>query len=484
VAALAAVAMEAVARGALLRNGPLPPGSPVLAGDLLPASDPVPARGSAAASDPAAIDGLAAAGGRRVNATPVWISGRASGPVLRSCEALPEVGVGAARALTSVLEPLARGSVDPAQAWCAGHLQCAPLAVAAAADLAAGVLNQSMDSWDQAPAASALEAAVTSALAELVYGGSGRPDAVITGGGTESNLLAVLLARELLPGVRVVCGENAHHSVARAAWVAGLAEPVVLPCRGGVVAVGELDAALRGLGAPALVVATAGTTDSGAIDPLRAIAAAAREHGARLHVDAAYGGGVLFSRAHAPLLDGVHLADSVAVDLHKLGWQPIPAGVLAVADREHLASLTTSAAYLNAADDLQAGLPDLLGRSLRTSRRADAVKIAVTFAALGRGGLGALVERCLATAAEVASRVAAHPGLELWAPPTLSTVLLRPRGASDPEVAALRRRLLHEGRAVLGRAELGGRRWLKLTLLNPHVGAGDYDELLDLVAAR
>ena len=466
VAALAAVAMRAVADGALARGGPLPAGGPATA-----AGGPAGAGIAAVASDGGApaVD-LAGLGG------------------------LPEYGVGAQRALAWLVRQLAEGAADPAHPWCAGHLHCPPLAVAAAADLAASVLNPSMDSWDQAPSASALEAAVSTTLAGLAFPAAARPDAVITSGGTESNLLALLLAREAAAGaaaaraIQPVCGRNAHHSVARAAWLLGLPAPVVLDCVDGRLSVPALDTALAGLSAPAVVVATAGSTDTGSIDPLRHVAEVARRYGARLHVDAAYGGGALFSTALRPLLDGVELADTVSLDLHKFGWQPIAAGVLAVRDTALLAPLATTADYLNAADDTEAGLPDLLGRSLRTSRRPDAVKIAATFAALGRAGLAALVEHCCVTAASVAARVAQRPSLRLWAPPTLSTVVFRPAGVPDAVVAQVRRSLMDGGRAVLGRAVIPDddgvhRLWLKLTLLHPTATADDYDGLLDLVEA-
>jgi L-2,4-diaminobutyrate decarboxylase len=359
--------------------------------------------------------------------------------------------------------------------------------VAAAADLAASVLNPSLDSWDQAPAASALEAEVTAALAELVYPAAVTPDALITSGGTESNLVALLLARES-GEVRPVCATNAHHSVARAAWVLGMPAPVTVPCERGRLRPDALAEALAGLGGPAVVVATAGSTGAGTIDPLDDIAQVCARHGAWLHVDAAYGGGALLSSRLRPLLAGIERADSVGFDLHKFGWQPIATGVLAVADAGVLAPLATTADYLNAADDTESGLPDLLGRSLRTSRRPDVVKIATTFRALGRAGLAAMIEHCCANAASLAERIDADPRFELWQRPQLSTVLLRPRGATDDDVATIRRRLLDSGEAVVGRAtapDAAGtdRLWLKLTLLHPHASASDYEPLLQLVAA-
>ncbi|NNN38382.1 aspartate aminotransferase family protein, partial [Streptomyces sp. S3(2020)] len=242
-----------------------------------------------------------------------------------------------------------------------------------------------------------------------------------------------------------------------------------------------LDAALTDLPGPHLVAATAGTTDAGLIDPLPEIAAVCRTHGARLHIDAAYGGGLLFSDRHRHKLTGLGSAATVTLDLHKLGWQPVAAGLLAVKDPRDLTALAQRADYLNADDDTEAGLPDLLGRSLRTTRRPDALKIAVTLKTLGRTGLGHLVDQVCARAGEFAELVQDHPGFELHDPPTISTVLFRPVHATDDDIAAVRRKLLTDGRAVLGRARLDGRLWLKATLLNPHTRPDDLAALLKAV---
>ncbi|KKD03502.1 pyridoxal phosphate-dependent decarboxylase family protein [Streptomyces sp. WM6386] len=398
-------------------------------------------------------------------------------------------------ALRHLVRALAEGSADPADPWCAAHLHCPPLAVAAAADLAASVLNPSLDSWDQAPAASELEGLVTRVLANEVYGdpprGAGncatsphRPaaDSLITTGGTESNQLALLLAREALgAGTHLVCGANSHHSLPRAAWLLGLPDPVIIPASAGTLDPAALDAALTDLHGPHLVAATAGTTDAGLIDPLPEIAAVCQSHGARLHIDAAYGGGLLFSDRHREKLTGISSAATVTLDLHKLGWQPAAAGLLAVKNAQDLTALHQRADYLNADDDTEAGLPDLLGRSLRTTRRPDALKIAVTLKTLGRTGLGRLVDQVCARAGEFAELIQDHPGFELHAPPTISTVLFRPVHATDDDIAAVRRKLLTDGRAVLGRARLDGRLWLKATLLNPHTRPDDLAALLKVV---
>jgi L-2,4-diaminobutyrate decarboxylase len=422
----------------------------------------------------ALAEGAAARGGPLPAGGPEQVAQR-----LRAALGDPLPQHGSTDALHTLVRAVAEGAADPADPLCAAHLHCPPLAVATAADLAASALNPSLDSWDQAPAASELEALVTRALAHEIYGTQG--DALITTGGTESNQLALLLAREKHHGIQLVCGANAHHSLHRATWLLGLPEPVVLPAPAGTLDPAALDSALTDLRGPLLVAATAGTTDAGLIDPLPDVADLCATHGARLHIDAAYGGGLLFSDRHRTELDGLARADTVTLDLHKLGWQPAAAGLLAVREPADLTPLGHRAEYLNADDDTEAGLPDLLGRSLRTTRRPDILKIAVTLKTLGRHGIGALVDQVCAHAHHLADLIAAHPGFELYDHPVISTVLFRPTDATDDTVAAVRRTLLDQGHAVLGRATLDGRRWLKATLLNPHTRPGDLATLLKLV---
>ncbi|MGN9842646.1 pyridoxal phosphate-dependent decarboxylase family protein [Nonomuraea sp. H19] len=467
----------------------------------------------AAALEPlvrAVLDALAEGAARRGGPIPAGAPGEL---FARVAQAFAEPG--GDDALSRLTELVAAGSADPADPGCAAHLHCPPLAVAVAADLAITALNPSQDSWDQAPATTALETLVLGELAELV-GYPPTAAGVLTSGGTESNLMGLMLARDSvlrratgrrversgLPAspqqARIFASEAAHFSVRRAAALLGLGEDAVVT-----VPVDhelrmrpdELARALRecaGLGElPLAVFATAGTTDTGAIDPLGACADLAAEHGAWTHVDAAYGGGALLSDRLAPLLADIERADSVSLDWHKLGWQPAAAGVFLVRRAESYASLARRAAYLNPADDEEAGYSSLLGLSLRTTRRPDAFKIAVTLRTLGWDGLGRLVDACHDLARAGAAAVRAHPRLELHADPVLTAFLFR-YAPADPALAdrvnaGLRRRLLREGRAVVGRTELPGegpgRVRLKLTLLNPNTTAAEVERLVHLVAA-
>jgi L-2,4-diaminobutyrate decarboxylase len=428
---------------------------------------------------------------------------------------LPEHGTGTGVALHRLTTALSQYGLDLSHPHAAAHLQPPPLTVAVAADALASAGNASLDTYDSGPATLAVENWVVEVLTRLAGLGN-RADGVLTPGGSMSNLLALLLARDCaatrrgvdtrrdgiaaLPGPVVLASEVAHFSVRRACAVLGLGEAAVHPIRVDHrhrMRAGELAARLAELGpgaTPIAVVATAGTTDFGTVDPLPEIADVAARYGVWLHVDAAYGFGALFSDQMAPLLTGLAAADSITLDLHKIGWQPAAASAVLLRDASRFAALHRQVAYLNPADDTAAGYDGLLGRSLQTTRRADAVKIAATLLAHGRSGLGRMIDICHDLAGHAQRRIDAEPALELVSPAELATVVFRYRGArpgADSGLnAALRRRLLHSGRALIGRTEvrLDGPAappsvCLKLTLLNPTARPEDIDTLLDAVLA-
>lgn len=425
---------------------------------------------------------------------------------------LPLTGLGA-DSLEDLLSYLPTHTVRPTHPYTAAHLHCAPDPVAVEADQLVAALNPSQDSWDQSAATSVIESCVIEDFSALVFGEPGAGS--VTSGGTESNYFALLLARDAaiarayavdpadsgIPAsavgrLRILTSGVAHFSVARAAAQLGLGEravvsvpvhddhrldPVALArAAQGIAAAGETLVA---------VVATAGTTDAGAVDPLTECAGIAREHGAWFHVDAAYGGGLLLSNVRRSMLAGIELADSASVDLHKFGWQPIPAGLLLTRDPQALAGISRRVAYLSDLDDEAAGYPNLLGRSLRTTRRPDAVKILAASRHHGLDGYTRMVESCFAQTAHAAAVIEARPEFELAMPPALTTVLFRyhaQHGEPDHVNAEARRALLKAGTAVVGRTTLPGggpgSLRLKLTLLRPETTLAELDALLDLVA--
>ncbi len=385
--------------------------------------------------------------------------------------------------------------------------------MAVAADALASITNASVDTYDSGPSSIAMERWVVQVLAHLAGLGEAT-DGVLTPGGSMSNLLALMLARDDVSrrmgrdarehGVFamgrpvVLCSRVAHFSVHRACAALGLGEGAVIPVEVDAahrMRVDEVTRILDGLApdqTPVALMATAGTTDFGSVDPLEPLAAICRERNLWLHVDAAYGFGALFSERLQGRMKGIHLADSITLDLHKIGWQPAATSVCLVAQREAFRTLHRQPAYLMAADDAEAGYSGQLGLSLQTTRRADAVKVAATFLALGRQGLGDLVDTCHHLARHAQQRIEASDDMELVAPATLSTVVFRhvPAGHVTPEQldalqAEIRRTLMDSGHALVGRTTVcsertGGepRVCLKFTFLNPIARPRDVDELL------
>ncbi len=428
---------------------------------------------------------------------------------------IPQQGIGERQAIAHLGKLLSGYGIDLAHPRAAAHLQAPPLAIAVAADALASFENASLDTYDSGPAAIAVEQWVVRCLSNLAKLGP-QASGVFTPGGSISNLLGLLLARDAAAqrndtdaryeGVSrlsrpvVFCSEVAHFSIERACAALGMGERAVRKVQTDArhrMLPSHLERTLAELTSdetPVAIVATAGTTDFGSIDPLSEVAAIAARHEVWLHVDAAYGFGALFSERLSTKVSGLELADSITLDLHKLGWQPAATSLVLVRNDSSFSALEREVAYLNPSDDSAAGLDGLLGRSLQTTRRADALKVAATFLACGRSGLGALVERCHDLALHAQRTIFLLRDLELVSTVELTTVVFRYKpqtraehrdGERDDWVnAAIRRCLLQEGTALLGRTRArcgiadGERTCLKLTLLNPTARAADVDDLL------
>jgi len=393
------------------------------------------------------------------------------------------------------------------------HLHSPPLIASLAAEVVISALNQSMDSFDQGPAATMLELAMCRWLCTE----AGLPEcsgAVFTSGGSQSNFMGLLLARDTciasrwnwpatergLPPeagrLRFLCSEVAHFTVEKAASHLGLGSQAVVRVEvddSFQMRPGALRDALRGLAAedliPAAIVATAGTTDFGSIDPLPEIAAIAREAGAWLHVDAAYGSALLLSAQHRHLLEGLEKADSISVDFHKKFWQPISCAAFLVRDAGQFRHLEVHADYLNPEADDTAGIPNLVNRSISTTRRFDALKLWLSFQLLGRQRFADMVDRTIALAEYAAKQIAAHPRFELLHQPQLSSAVFRYIPASagldaDEVNTRLRQRLFDSGIAVIGHTRARDHQCLKFTCMNPMTTEGDLDTLLERIVSE
>jgi L-2,4-diaminobutyrate decarboxylase len=234
---------------------------------------------------------------------------------------------------------------------------------------------------------------------------------------------------------------------------------------------------------PMAIVGTAGTTDFGSVDPLPELALHARSVGAWFHVDAAYGGALLFSAQHRDKLKGIEHADSLSIDFHKLFWQPIPCSAFLVRDARSFDVVKLYADYLNPELHEDEGIPDLVTTSLLTSRRFDALKLWISLQTLGRAKLAAMIDRTIELAAHAANVIRSTPRLELMGEPQLSTVVfryvpLRKETDADRLNSKLRQAIFHQGLAVIGHTRVHNRQCLKFTCMNP---ATTEDHLGDLI---
>lgn len=417
---------------------------------------------------------------------------------------------GTSEQIAATLRSVVSNSVAVNHPHAAAHLHCPPLLAALAAEVVISALNQSMDSFDQAPIATVVEQKMIRWLSAEV-GLPATSDGTFTTGGSQSNYMALLLARDAflqkhwnwsaqksgLPPearrLRIFCSEVAHFTVEKAASQLGLGTDAVVR-----VAVDERfrmrPAALRdfldsthaaGL-LPLAIVATAGTTDFGSVDPLPELACQAHAAGAWLHVDAAYGGALLFSNQHRAKLKGIEAGDSLGIDFHKLFWQPIPCSAFLLRDTRHFDSIKLHADYLNPEAHGDEGIPNLVTTSLFTTRRFDALKLWISFQTLGRTQLAAMIDRTIELARHAARAIRDTPRLELLCETQLSTVVFRyvaSHASTDSDLinAALRQRLFDSGVAVIGHTRVHNRQALKFTCMNPTVTEVQMDELIRLI---
>ncbi|MGU3523643.1 pyridoxal phosphate-dependent decarboxylase family protein [Enterobacteriaceae bacterium C23F] len=421
-------------------------------------------------------------------------------------------GLGNQAAIERAVEYFLKDSLLVHHAQCVAHLHCPSLVISQAAEVLINATNQSMDSWDQSPSATIIEVKLIEWLREQVGYVAGDAG-VFTSGGTQSNLMGLMLARDAffarqghsvqqhgltgnLSKLKVFCSKEAHFSVQKNMALMGLGYQSVTLIETDAFSrmdVADLKAKLAQAKANGeqvmAIVATAGTTDAGAIDPLTDIAALASEENIWMHVDAAWGGALLLSEQFRHYLNGLELADSVTLDFHKQYFQTISCGAFLLKEARHYELMRYQAAYLNSDFDEEHGVPNLVSKSLQTTRRFDALKLWMGLEALGKKQYAAIIDNGVMLAQQVADYVQAQPELELVMTPQLASVLFRFRPEQhDPAfVALLNQRigdvLLASGSANVGVTEANGMTCLKMTLLNPTVCLDDVKALLASVKA-
>ncbi|MAM58112.1 MAG: pyridoxal-dependent decarboxylase [Salinicola sp.] len=391
------------------------------------------------------------------------------------------------------------------------HLNCPITLPSILAEAIATPLNTAVETWDQSAGATLIEQKLIDWTAARVGLGEDA-DGVFTSGGTQSNLMALSIARdsacEAMPGhagnrhhglppnfrqLRILTSEVSHFSVQKAAALLGLGYDAVIAVPSDAskrMDIAALQTALKACDEagliPFAIVATAGTTDFGSIDPIPTMAELCRQRGIWLHVDAAYGGGLLLSRRHRHWLAGIEQADSVSIDYHKTFFQPVSCSACLVRDRRQLRHVTYHADYLNPRDQAEGGTPDLVNKSLQTTRRFDALKLWMTLRTLGAERLGDHLDQVIELAQQAYRAMRQRDDIEVLLPPALSTLVFRYRpdgvdddGDLDTLNQQIRQTLSRRGEAVVAGTRVDGRFHLKFTLLNPMTRL---EELVALVA--
>jgi aromatic-L-amino-acid decarboxylase len=437
----------------------------------------------------------------------------------------PEVGPGQVRAglpdllpehpqpLEHLLDAVDRVVVPGSLAWqhpgFYGYFPANAALASLLGDLLSGGLGSQGMLWSTSPAGTEVEQALLDGLAGALglddgFTFAGGGGGTIADSASSAALVALLAALHRTSGgqwreegvdgrERVYVTAETHSSLAKATRVAGLGDRALRILPGPVMAPDALAALLRddvaaGL-RPVLVCPTVGTTGTGAVDPVRAVAEVAREHGAWVHVDAAWAGVAALCPEHRGLLDGVELVDSFCTDAHKWLLTAFDASLLWVRDATALpAALSITPEYLRNAASESGAVVDYRDWQVSLGRRFRALKLWAVLHTHGLEGLRAHIRGHVALAAELARRVADEPGLALAAPPSLALVCLRVEtgdpDADDRATRALLEAVNDSGRAFLSHTVVDGRYTIRVAIGGVATTAADVDALWDLLRSK
>ncbi|MDQ3537915.1 MAG: aminotransferase class V-fold PLP-dependent enzyme [Actinomycetota bacterium] len=367
---------------------------------------------------------------------------------------------------------------------------------AALGDLIAGALNIYAGSWQESAGPSQVELVVLDWFKSWIGYPPGAAGVLVTGG-SAANMTALACAREALLGAmseRVVAyvSDQAHSSIVRAARVLGFRpdQVRVLPTdddyRMRPEALAAAMVADRRAGRrPLFVAASAGSTNTGAVDPLAALADVCRDNSVWLHVDAAYGGFAALTERGRGWLAGLERADSVTLDPHKWLYQPFECGSLLVRNGELLRrAFEITPDYLKDAK-AAAGEVNFSDLSVQLTRMSRALKLWVSLRYFGVDAFRATIDRCLDLVGQAQQRIEASSALELLRPASLGILCFRrrfPDTDDEEEIAARNAALVAafaaSGEGLVSSTRLRGRYAIRLCVLNHGSGADDVERVL------
>jgi aromatic-L-amino-acid/L-tryptophan decarboxylase len=395
-------------------------------------------------------------------------------------ETMPELGEDAAVVLDDVCAEMIAQGFHVTSANYFGLMNPTPAYIAVLAEMLVAALNPQLASLARSQLAARIERETVRWIGERV--GWDKPfDGSFTSGGNEANFSALAMAlathfpQSVEDGLASIAARpvlytsaESHHSLDKSVSLLGLGRKALrrIPVDANI----QLDPVRledqigrdQAAGfSPFCVAATAGTTNSGAIDDLTALAEICRRHRLWLHVDGAYGGAAVFSDRHRDLVRGIELADSVTIDPHKWMAMPFAAGVVLTSHPEALKqAFATNTPYMPRKSEAAPPL-DNFQVSAQWSRRMNSLKLWLTLRVHGRRAYEELIDRQLKLAAFFANWVRNSGWFELAAPQALPIINFKVKlpGAAENELRAAHEAIVHE-------VTRDGRRWISTTLVD------------------
>jgi len=420
-------------------------------------------------------------------------------------EPLPGDSIPAEQVLKEIQEKLLPYCTHVGHPGYMGLITPSPNPVGVVADFICSALNQNIGAYSIGPAGVAMERRTIRWLSDLIgYG----PEAGgnLTSGGMMANFIGLKLARDWASGDRaqhdgvqdrwaVYTSEERHVSVDKAVDAVGLGRTALrtLPTdpefRMSLAALEEAieDDRKRGI-RPMCIVGIFGTTNTGAIDPIRELRWIADRESMWLHADAAYGGGMLVSNEHAVRNQGLELADSVTLDPHKWFYAPLDAGALLVKDEARLtASFGMKPSYLTDEMDEAKERYQYYVHGFEQSRRFRSLKVWMSFKRYGARQIGEWIDNNVRQAQHLYSLAASHPEFEAASNPPMSAICIRYRNADLNEADSKRlhsqvvERIEKSGKFWISTTDLKGKTWFRINPVNFRTRTEHMDQLLALL---
>lgn len=399
------------------------------------------------------------------------------------------------------LKNIIKLSMNPSHPGYIGHMDSMPTTMSIIGDMISAAVNNNMLSIEMSPILSNLEFSITKAIANL-FGFRENSGGVLTSGGSLANLQALTVARnhafksvkQSIVGLNfkpvILASEVAHTSLQKAAMILGLGTEAVIYIKtneNSQLDVGDLVTKIKKCKLenkyPFCVVATAGTTVTGSIDNLIEINKIAKEHKLWFHVDAAYGGGLVFSDKYKKLIEGIEFADSITFNPQKLLYIAKTCAMVLFRDMSLIhQNFRISAPYMKEIENINLGEISVQG-----TRHADILKLWLSLQHIGKCGYNELINKNMKLTQYFMSCIQERPYITVTNIPQTNIICFRgipswlPEDRWDAWNTKLQDYLLNKENVFISLPTYKNCRWLRVVLLNPYTDKSIIDNLFNKI---